>query len=353
VIDFRYHLVSIVAVFLALAIGIVLGSTELQGNTIDNLRTVNSSLASEFRAAAAQRDSYGAQWDAAETFLQTAEPKLLDRLLPGDRVVLITEPGASSAVTGGIKQAVGLAGATITGTVALQPKFNDLSAPTEASLSTVNTQQAELDGTQLSAAADPATANQQQAAQLIATAILGRTQSEPGLSPAAATTLLQAYAQNGFLSYSDSPATRATLAVIAIPETPPADGAGDQANQILLAVAQVFATASAATIVVGSTAGSSQSASALSVLRSSSVSSQVSTVDNADTYVGQISAIWALADQVAGGKPGSYGISGASAISPQPPAVPSTSPSPTPSSTKPPAVKSTGKGKVDNSVKQR
>ena len=30
-IDFRYHLVSIVAVFLALAIGIVLGSTELQG----------------------------------------------------------------------------------------------------------------------------------------------------------------------------------------------------------------------------------------------------------------------------------------------------------------------------------
>ena len=37
-IDFRYHLVSIVAVFLALAIGIVLGSTELQGTTIDALR---------------------------------------------------------------------------------------------------------------------------------------------------------------------------------------------------------------------------------------------------------------------------------------------------------------------------
>ena len=33
-IDFRYHLVSIVAVFLALAIGIVLGSTELEGPTL-------------------------------------------------------------------------------------------------------------------------------------------------------------------------------------------------------------------------------------------------------------------------------------------------------------------------------
>ena len=36
-IDFRYHLVSIVAVFLALAIGIVLGSTEL-GQLTDRAR---------------------------------------------------------------------------------------------------------------------------------------------------------------------------------------------------------------------------------------------------------------------------------------------------------------------------
>ena len=40
-IDFRYHLVSIVAVFLALAIGIVLGSTELQGHTLDALRATS------------------------------------------------------------------------------------------------------------------------------------------------------------------------------------------------------------------------------------------------------------------------------------------------------------------------
>jgi hypothetical protein len=346
VIDFRYHLVSIVAVFLALAIGIVLGSTELQGNTIDVLRSTNNLLSSEYKAAAAQRDSYSAQWGAAETFAATAEPKLLDKLLTGDRVVLITEPGASSAVTAGIKQAVGLAGGSITGTIALQPRFNDLTGATGASLSTINTEQAEMDGTRLNAAADPTTANEQQAAQLIATAIL----SEGGLSADAASTLLQAYAQNGFLSYSGSPVTGATLAVIAVPETPPADGASDPANEILLAIAQEFATASTATVVVGSTAGSSQSASALSVLRSSSVSSQVSTVDNADTYVGQISAIWALATQVGGGKPGSYGISGAAAVSPQPPAVPSASASPATSSTRPPAGKGTAKGKVDKSV---
>ena len=43
-IDFRYHLVSIVAVFLALAIGIVLGSTELQGTTYNFLDRTTAKL---------------------------------------------------------------------------------------------------------------------------------------------------------------------------------------------------------------------------------------------------------------------------------------------------------------------
>ena len=60
-IDFRYHLVSIVAVFLALAIGIVLGSTELQGHTIDALNAASNQLRSELNAAQAQRDAYAAR----------------------------------------------------------------------------------------------------------------------------------------------------------------------------------------------------------------------------------------------------------------------------------------------------
>ena len=52
---------------------------------------------------------------------------------------------------------------------------------------------------------------------------------------------------------------------------------------------------------------------------------------------GQISAIWALADQLQGAKPNSYGISGASAVSPVPLPVPSVTPTvpgtPTPKAT--------------------
>ena len=64
-------------------------------------------------------------------------------------------------------------------------------------------------------------------------------------------------------------------------------------------------------------------------------------MDNADSRLGQISTIWALADQLAGGKPNSYGISGASAVSP----VPSTVPSATPTDPGTPTPKATGKVK--------
>ena len=342
-IDFRYHLVSIVAVFLALAIGIVLGSTELQGTTLDALRALNTSLTNKLNAADAQRNSYAQQAGASDTFLKTAEPKLLGAMLTGDRIVLVTEPGSPSSVVNGVKLAAALAGATVTGTVALQPKFNDLSGATQASLSAINAQQASATGTPLSTATASQTGYQQNAAQLIGTAILNTTADQTGLTVPAAQLLLQAYAQGGFLSDSGAPWNRATLAVIVAPGSTPADGANDPANQVLLAVAQEFAATSAATLVAGSVAGTSPAGSAISVLRNSSVAGKVSSVDNADTTLGQISAMWAFATQLAGGKPNSYGVLGASAVSP---AVPLPVPSVTPSVTSTPTQAATGEAKT-------
>jgi hypothetical protein len=71
----------------------------------------------------------------------------------------------------------------------------------------------------------------------------------------------------------------------------------------------------------------------MSVLRSSSVSSQVSSVDDADLTLGQITVVDALADQLAGKKPNSYGISGASAVSPSPLPTPTATSTPTSTST--------------------
>ena len=338
-IDFRYHLVSIVAVFLALAIGIVLGSTELQGTTLDSLHALSNSLKNQLNAASAQRDSYEQQAGASDAFLKTAESKLLDGTLAGDRVVIVTEPGAPSAVVAGVQQAAKLSGAAISGTVALQPKFNDLSGATQASLSAINAQLATSNGATLAPASASQTGYQQNAAQLIASAILNQAADQVGLTTAQAQLVLQAYAQGGYLGESGAPWNRATLAVIVAPGSAPADGANDPANQVLLAVAQEFAPMSAATLVAGSVAGTTPAGSAIAVLRGSSVSGQVSSVDNADTTLGQISTMWAFAAQLAGGKPRSYGVLGASAVSP---AVPLPVPSGTPSVTSTPTQSATG-----------
>jgi len=349
VIDFRYHLVSIVAVFLALAIGIVLGSTELQGNTIDVLRTSSNLLKNELDQSNAERNTATQQYNTGQTFITTAEPRLLANELPGHRIVLVTEPGASSSVITGITKAAKLAGATVTGEVAIQPKFNDLSGTTQSSLSQINSDLASTDGTSLATPSNQQTLNQQQAAQLIGTAILATTTAgeTTGLSTADATTLLGAYAQAGYITITPAVTDRATLAVIVTPDTAPADGQNDPGTQVLLAMAQEFAGESAATVVVGSTAGSSSAGSPIGVLRARSVASLVSTVDNADAIIGQVSTIWALAEQLRGQKPNSYGISGASAVSPVPLPMPSATPTISPS----PHATQTGKG--DKSVKKK
>jgi hypothetical protein len=351
VIDFRYHLVSIVAVFLALAIGIVLGSTELQGTTIAALRQTQDSLRNQLNNASNQISDNQSQLTADQKFYAIAEPKLLAQTLTGDRIALVTEPGAPSSVINGVKQAAAEAGATVTITVALMPQFNDLSGATFSKLQTINSQLASQTGAVLDTPSDQQTANQQQAAQLIATAILQKSSTTIGLTSAQAQYVLSAYAQQGYLTISQ-PGTEtltealtdpASLAVIVTPSSAPSDGPNDPANVVLLSLAQEFAENSAATVVAGSVSGSSPADSAISVLRSSSDSSLVSSIDNADTTLGQISTIWALADQLAGVTPNSYGVSGASAVSPQPAA--SATPTATPTPTQTPTPTTTGKAK--------
>ena len=50
-ISLRYHIVSLVAVFLALALGIVVGSTVLQEGTVSVLRATSERVRQESRRA--------------------------------------------------------------------------------------------------------------------------------------------------------------------------------------------------------------------------------------------------------------------------------------------------------------
>jgi hypothetical protein len=345
VIDFRYHLVSIVAVFLALAIGIVLGSTELQGPAYNLLDKTTSKLQNELGQVSGQRDAAQQQATEGEMYAQAVEPTVLHDLLAGQRLLIVTEPGAQSSVVSGISSAALAAGASITGQVNLATKFFDTSGTAQDSLNQTTLDVAQAAGLSL----DSSATYQQQAAQVIASEILVKAPASSAGKPPAdqvteASTMLQAYAASQFLSTTGQPASPATLVVVVTPQTPPSDGSADQLDQVLVPVVTELAAKSSATVVVGSSAGSG-AGSPIAVLRSNNISSQVSTVDDADLVAGQTVAMQALAMGLAGGKAGSYGFTanGASAIAPSPAPTPSVSASATPTSSSSSSSSSTKK----------
>ena len=345
-IDFRYHLVSIVAVFLALAIGIVLGSTELQGTTYNFLDRTTAKLQNEYDQTRGQLATAQAQASEGEAYAQAIEPAVLHDLLPGQRLLIVTEPGASSAAVAGISTAAADAGVTVTGQVAWQPKFFDTSATTRDSLN-----QTTLDLNQtLNVPLTSSGTYQQQAAQLVASQILLSAQSSSSAASSSATptptptpstgqgsdaqSVLAAYAQAGFLTTTGQPATQANLVVVVTPQTVPADGSADQLDQVLVPLVAELAAKSSAIVVAGTQAGSG-TGSPIAVLRSNNAANQVSTVDDADLVSGQTVVIQALAAMLGGAKAASYGFAanGATAVAPSPAPAPSVSASPTATAT--------------------
>ena len=118
-IDFRYHLVSLISVFLALAVGIILGAGPLQGaigdqliDQVETLRTERNSL----------RESLGqAQGDLDEQlqFLQAAGPQLVAGSLDDTRVAVVDLDDVAGDVEQGVVDELEAAGATVVASVVL------------------------------------------------------------------------------------------------------------------------------------------------------------------------------------------------------------------------------------------
>jgi hypothetical protein len=126
-INFRYHIVSIIAVFLALAIGIVMGTTVIDKATVDTLRNQLDSLESDRRDDRDEIDRLqdelnqvqGAQRDLGEE----AGAQLLDGHLDGVPVVVVATRGVDGDSVDSLEQSLVDSGATYGGTVWLTDKL--------------------------------------------------------------------------------------------------------------------------------------------------------------------------------------------------------------------------------------
>ena len=130
-IDFRYHLVSIVAVFLALAIGIVIGASALKPETLKVLDRASRQEKQQISGLQAEKKNMQAQITSDQAFAEAAAPQMLANLLSGQKVVIVTTPGADGPTVTGISTALHQAGAKVTGQVQMQQAFFDTSASTQ------------------------------------------------------------------------------------------------------------------------------------------------------------------------------------------------------------------------------
>jgi Copper transport outer membrane protein, MctB len=329
-IDFRYHLVSIVAVFLALALGLLLGSTVLRPYALKGLQELSKREKSQIDSLLQTRNLLQGQIASDNQFAQANAPQLLKQLLDGQKVVLVEAPGASGSVISGVTQALHLSGAAVTGQLQLQAPFFDTSAAGSQKLSQLAEQLAqEVPPTGLTLRGSA----QDQASELLANSIMtkdGPGQPVAGERDSSSVAVVNGLAGGGFVStVSGQPADRATLAVVIIPASPPSTNDSNAASQALVTLAEQLNLHSEGAVVAGSIAGSG-TGSAIDVMRQDGRAGHLSSVDNADYAIGQIAVVYALVERMHG-KSGNYGVlSTANSAAPSPPPTPAPTASATP-----------------------
>jgi hypothetical protein len=129
-VDFRYHLVSIVAVFLALGVGILLGSAFLGDPLVKSIRTDVQNLSQRNQDLRSRADSLTAQLSRYEDFAQAAEPWLVGQRMLGHQVVIVDFDGTDGDVLGGVGDAVSKAGGAVASTLTFSDSLS-LSDPAD------------------------------------------------------------------------------------------------------------------------------------------------------------------------------------------------------------------------------
>ncbi|MBB6625698.1 copper transporter [Nocardioides sp. KIGAM211] len=282
-ITYRHHITTLVAVFLALAVGVVLG-----GGPLTDLGREPSVAPARAGATRDARELAG----FGDDFAAAGAATLYDDRLRDHAVAVLTLPGADDDVVGALTQQVEEAGGTVAGTYAARPS---LVAPGEKSL--VDTLGSQL-MTQLGDGAVASDASTYVRAGQLA-----------GLAMA-----------TGDVPADDASSVRQSLAGAELLTSPEKPKAADLVLVVLgtatddaIVSGLVDGLAAKATGVV--VAGDTDSAASgdLAGVRREPVGQDVATVDGVEAPLGQVTAVLALARSltVQGGSFGASGSDGA------------------------------------------
>lgn len=130
-IDFRYLLITVVAIFLALTIGILVGSGFLGEPLRKNLEARVEAVGERNRELANEIDDLEAVIGQDDRFAEAIEPHTIDDVLQGKQMVMFTFEEADGSVLEEQTSALGEAAADLVSTITITQKF-ELAGPDDA-----------------------------------------------------------------------------------------------------------------------------------------------------------------------------------------------------------------------------
>ena len=305
-INFRYHVVSLTAVFLALAIGLVVGTAALNGPVADSLREQVTAVSRDNSNLRDQQNQFRDELNRAQDFASEVSPALLNGKLTGRKILVVALPNTTD-YTDQVISMLTVAGADITAKVSLQEKFfepgNDvelLDLAEQASQPTIPAAGLPMNsyGVETSSA-------------LLAVAL---EQQTPAVAAADLTAVLAAYSEPGYLAVDDD-AVGGAEAVVVISGLPATDTNAAKKSQAAVTVATQFAK-DKPLVVAGD--GVINGNLVAQIRADPALVKTISTVDNASSTQGQLTTALAVVERVVQGEVGQYGVAaGATALVPK------------------------------------
>ncbi|MGH3455077.1 MAG: copper transporter [Nocardioidaceae bacterium] len=307
-IDFRYHVISIVAIFLALATGIALGAGPLGeefdqqlANEADRDREAKEDLRD-------QLDQVEQVMDFEAAFTQDIAPRITANRLAGRTVAVFVLPDADEDTVDEVMSRIENAGGTVTSTVTVQDGLMDpAERQTAEGIAT-----SVLEGVQDVPNTEGTTSYQLVGYSIARGYLASVEEGTPMDGPARE--IDAAYGEADYLTHDGDISQRANLAVVVA--GPPTEDPQVGQGELFTTMVQSMDSLSGGVVVVGPLAAADDNGY-IAAIRDSEASDAVSTVDVADRPAGQIVTVLAL-DQQGEEAVGQYGAAdSADAVMPE------------------------------------
>jgi Copper transport outer membrane protein, MctB len=298
-INLRYHIVSLTAVFLALGLGILAGTTVIDQQVVKTLRTNTTALRNETDRLRGDIADLQRQLGVWENFGTAISPDLLQGQLAGRAVVILADAKVPGSLISQLNEAFRLANAKRPTRLTLTAKWtldsSDLLRQLRLALGSTSNDRAALIS---------------EAAQRVGSRLGGSFDARSSVD------LVRKLGEAGFVNVADLPdegpfpAANAVVAVVS-------SGDPQQAPAIDEFFAPMLKALSRSRIACAAEPTTAVESLAQLVRGDRTLARSVCTVDHADTVPGRLSLVYALRDLISGKAAEHYGVrGGATAIAP-------------------------------------